>query len=123
MLVYISLILFQPTGGVARTGGWTDYSVPYKVFDISCTGNEVNLLDCQYNNISSSACGSSDAINVFCQKCKLQHDLYSNPTSKMDNLLLFGGLYYNCSLICVYHCKKHSVKTIPEWLPQFHTTV
>ena len=58
--------------GVARIGGWTDDNIPYSVFDISCTGNEVKLADCLYSTISSSVCGRSDAVNVFCQLCKLQ---------------------------------------------------
>ena len=55
-------------GALATSGVWFDNYIPYQVFDISCSGTEDKLLDCQHSTTSSSSCGILSHATVFCQR-------------------------------------------------------
>ena len=106
MGIYTSII-----GAIATSGVWFDNYIPYQVFDISCTGTEDKLLDCQYSTTSSSSCGRLSHASVFCQRGNYSHRKYnvfmftkayplllyilatfSNPANCPDGeMRLFGG--------------------------------
>ena len=68
LCIIIANLHFIP-GAQATSGVWYENSnIPYQVFNVSCSGTEENLLDCQYSTTSSSSCGTLGHATVFCQR-------------------------------------------------------
>ena len=63
----IIVCTLHTTGAQATSGLWYENNIPYQVFDMSCSGTEDELLDCQYSTTSPS-CGRLSHATVFCQK-------------------------------------------------------
>lgn len=57
-------------GAIALTGVHNEFreaELLTLIGNVNCHGNENNLLDCSFNNVSSDSCGPLDDVGVICQ--------------------------------------------------------
>ena len=63
------LIQHMILGAISKTSFYTEYLLPHVLFNVTCTGNEDTLLECNhsYKKASGSKCYSSNDASVICQ--------------------------------------------------------
>ena len=56
------------TGAIPASGHYTEYQLPFGIFDLNCTGNESSIWNCPYNGTSDFySCPSNHDASVVCQ--------------------------------------------------------
>jgi deleted-in-malignant-brain-tumors protein 1 len=83
---------YSPYGAMSAVGLWNSLTYPIGMHDITCSGTESSITDCQYSNIPNRICYSNDAVGVFCQETTIEGPI--NCTDG-DVRLLTGGYSSN----------------------------
>ena len=57
----------ETTGAIAAVGGYTETQLSVGITDLHCNGSEVNIFNCNHNNLEEYNCASRDDAGVICQ--------------------------------------------------------
>ena len=61
-LNYVTII-----GAINGSGYYVDYTWPFGLIDLNCTGKESDVLDCPHNGNVGYSCSNSHDASVICQ--------------------------------------------------------
>jgi deleted-in-malignant-brain-tumors protein 1 len=60
---------FSPHGAISKVSYYAETVLPHKMFNVTCTGQEVSLFDCPFSAVLpiGSSCKTIDDAGVICQ--------------------------------------------------------
>ena len=77
---------------MSSVGLWNSLAYPIGMHDITCSGTESSITDCQYSIIPNRICYSNDAVGVFCQESKLIINYHGHVIISIRSQLLLKVL-------------------------------